>query len=60
VENVKLPPDEAKEKMTAFVIRIWPWIKDSAEARGLPPYLVAMALRAMADTYADMPMKEES
>mgnify|MGYP003578719347 CR=1 FL=1 len=60
VENVEMPPDEAKEKTAAFIKRIWPWIKDSAEARGLPPYLVAMSLRAIADTYDAIPMKEES
>lgn len=60
VENVELPPDEANEKLVRFVTQVWPWIKDSAEARGLPPYLVALALRSMADAYDAMSMKEES
>jgi len=34
----------------AYVERIGPWILSSAEARGIPHFYVAWALRVMADT----------
>ena len=54
-------PDDIRDRMIPFVIRIFPWIRDSAQARGLPKKMVAMALRVIADSFdppADDPLKE--
>lgn len=55
--NVQLPLVEAKERAAAFMRDFWPLVRASAEARGLPPYLVATVLRAMADGFDAMPRR---
>jgi hypothetical protein len=57
VRNVQLPLAEANERASAFMKEFWPLVRDSAEARGLPPYLVATVLRAMADGFDAMPRR---
>jgi hypothetical protein len=59
VENVWMPLDEAKVRGLAFLEYISPLIKASAEARGLPPYVVASVLRGIADGIDNIPIKEE-
>jgi hypothetical protein len=55
--NVQLPLVEAKERAAAFMKEFGPLVREAAEARGLPPYLVATVLRAMADGFDAMPRR---
>lgn len=55
--NVQLPLVEANGRASAFMRELWPLVRDAASARGLPPYLVATVLRAMADGFDAMPRR---
>jgi hypothetical protein len=50
-DMTKISPDEGLEKGRAFLDRVSPVVERNACARGMPPRLTALCLRALADTF---------